>query len=70
MGRVKNRGKKLAHTFCEKMSPYLKGNNYYCQNEDCPNDYEIKVAIFRGTGYCSDNCKKALGLDGATHGAR
>ena len=30
-----------------------------CHN--CGN--EIKVAIFRGSGVCSDNCRKALGED-------
>lgn len=28
----------------------------------------IKVAIFKGTGYCSVNCKKAAGIDHVDYG--
>ena len=66
MGSVKNRGKKPLR----KLATFWRDKNEFCQNERCPNDHEIAVSIFRGTGYCSDNCKKALGLDGVTHGAR
>lgn len=34
-----------------------------CQNPDCPNGHKIDIAIFRGGPFCSDNCRKAIGLD-------
>lgn len=40
-----------------------KNNKKKCQNPGCPNGHKISIAIFRGSGYCSDNCRKALGQD-------
>ena len=40
-----------------------KKNHWKCQNPKCPNGHRIAITIFRGSGYCSDNCRKALGLD-------
>jgi len=42
---------------------YWEGDWRQCQNPGCPNGHLIAIAIFRGSGYCSDNCRKALGLD-------
>jgi hypothetical protein len=34
-----------------------------CHNPDCPNDGKIETHAFKGTGYCSVNCRKTAGID-------
>lgn len=45
-----------------------KNDKTKCQNKTCPNKHEIHVAIFKGTGSCSVDCRKAQGIDHATQG--
>ena len=40
-----------------------KFDPHHCNNEKCPNGKMIEVMAFRGTGYCSDKCRKAKGVD-------
>lgn len=42
---------------------FWKSKKEFCQNPKCPNHHAIAVSIFKGTGACSINCRKALGDD-------
>jgi hypothetical protein len=39
----------------------IAGKMEFCQNPVCPNNHFIGVMAFRGTGVCSDDCRKAIG---------
>lgn len=39
----------------------FQGKMEFCQNQFCPNNHYIAVMAFRGTGACSDDCRKAIG---------